>query len=112
MNNFPEFMKRSANIVPRTQQNTQKIEGYYYTANDGSQMAFWTYHADRTSKKHTHPFDEYMICVDGHVIVYINGEPHKLSKGDELVIPSEVEHYEKVTKGTRTIYAFGGKRIE
>ena len=39
--NFPEFMFRKENMIPADQQNTPDIEGYYYTANDGSQMAFW-----------------------------------------------------------------------
>lgn len=38
MNGFPDFMKRECNIVPVEQQNTSDIEGYYYTANDGSQI--------------------------------------------------------------------------
>jgi hypothetical protein len=49
---FPEFMFREKNRIPASQQNTPDIEGYYYTANDGSQMAFWIYKADRISKEH------------------------------------------------------------
>ena len=45
--NFPEFMFNDKNKIPMAQQNTPDIEGYYYTANDGSQMAFWIYKADR-----------------------------------------------------------------
>lgn len=41
MRAFPEYMKRDQNQVPTTAQNTPDIVGYYYTANDGSQMAFW-----------------------------------------------------------------------
>ena len=54
-------MFREKNKIPASQQNTPDIEGYYYTANDGSQMAFWIYKADRISKEHMHDFDEYMI---------------------------------------------------
>ena len=57
--NFPEFMVRKENMIPADQQNTPDIDGYYYTANDGSQMAFWIYKADRVSKEHTHDYDEY-----------------------------------------------------
>ena len=46
---FPEFMFREENKIPAAQQNTPDIEGYYYTANDGSQMAFWIYKADRVT---------------------------------------------------------------
>lgn len=61
MDNFPDFMKRNVNKVPTRQQNTPDIDGYYYTAQDGSQMTFWTCSADRTSKEHTHDYDEYRI---------------------------------------------------
>ena len=48
MNKFPEFMTRPMNKVPMQQQNTPDIQGYYYTAADGSQMAFWTWNTDNT----------------------------------------------------------------
>ena len=47
------------NKIPASQQNTPDIEGYYYTANDGSQMAFWIYKEDRVSKEHMHDYDEW-----------------------------------------------------
>ncbi len=58
---FPKFMCNEENMIPASQQNTLDIEGYYYTANDGSQMAFWTYKADSVSKEHTHDYDEWML---------------------------------------------------
>ncbi len=57
---FPDFMFREENRIPSAQQNTPDIEGYYYTANDGSQMAFWIYKADRVSTEHSHEYDEYI----------------------------------------------------
>ena len=66
---FPDFMLSKENRIPASQQNTPDIEGYYYTANDGSQMAFWIYKADRDSKDHVHDYDEYMLCVEGEYIV-------------------------------------------
>ena len=57
MKDFPDFIKREANRVGKSQQNTEDIEGYYYTASDGSQAALWTQYADRTSKEHCHDFD-------------------------------------------------------
>ena len=76
---FPEFMFRPSNKIPASQQNTPDIEGYYYTANDGSQMAFWIYKADRVSKEHQHDYDEYMLCVEGEYTVtirFIDPESH------------------------------------
>ena len=108
---FPEFMLRRENIIPVDQQNTPDIEGYYYTAADGSQMAFWTYKADRVSKEHTHDYDEYMIVVEGEYLVTIDGAEHLLRAGDELFIPKGALQGGKVKKGTRSIHAFGGQRV-
>ncbi|MPM03756.1 hypothetical protein SDC9_50023 [bioreactor metagenome] len=55
MKDFPEFMKNESNHIDSGQQNTKDIDGYYYTANDGSQMAFWTCYTDQVSKPHQHP---------------------------------------------------------
>jgi len=108
---FPEFMKNPQNHISNKEQNTQDIDGYFYEGEDGSQMAFWTCYSDRTSKKHTHEFDEYMVCVCGEYIVIMNDKEYVLRPGDELFIPKGTEQWGKCTAGTRTIHAFGGKRI-
>jgi hypothetical protein len=59
---FPKFMCNEKNLIPASQQNTPDIEGYYYTANDGSQMAFWIYKADRVGGKR--PFDPNIINIE------------------------------------------------
>jgi len=111
MKDFPEFMKRIVNRVPMEQQNTSDIDGYYYTAQNGSQMAFWTCLADRTSKEHIHDYDEYMVCLSGEYIITINGIETILQAGDEIFIPKGTLQGGKCKTGTRTIHAFGGKRI-
>ena len=65
MKSFPDFMKNPVNKVDASQQNTTDIDGYYFQGADGAQMAFWECHADKISKTHIHPFDEYMVCVCG-----------------------------------------------
>ncbi len=108
---FPDFMKRALNHVPAAQQNTRDVDGYYYTANDGSQMAFWTCRSDRTSAEHCHDFDEYMVCLSGEYRVRMNGKETVLGPGDELFIPKGTVQSGSCVAGTRTIHAFGGKRI-
>ena len=112
MMNFPEFMFNDKNKIPMAQQNTPDIEGYYYTANDGSQMAFWIYKADRDSKEHMHDYDEYMLCVEGEYVVTINGTENILHAGDELFIPKGSVQRGRVKAGTRSIHAFGGQRVK
>ena len=51
MKEFPDFMKNQLNHIDSSQQNTLDIDGYYYEGADGSQICFWTYYADRNSKK-------------------------------------------------------------
>lgn len=111
MKDFPAFMRSPANRVDPSQQNTQDIDGYYYTANDGIQMAFWTCYADRESAEHRHDFDEYMVCVSGRYTVIMDGGEIILNPGDELCIPRGTLQGGRCTAGTRTIHAFGGKRV-
>lgn len=112
MKDFPVFMKSEKNHISSEQQNTPDIDGYFYEGSDGSQMAFWTCHTDRVSKKHTHDFDEYMVCVYGQYTVIMNDKEFILNPGDELLIPKGTEQWGKCIAGTRTIHAFGGKRIK
>jgi quercetin dioxygenase-like cupin family protein len=111
MKTFPDFIKSSKNKVAASQQNTDDIEGYYFQGADSTQIAFWECHADQISKKHTHLFDEYMVCVSGEYTAYLNEQEIVLKQGDELYIPKGTEQWGKSVAGTRTIHAFGGKRI-
>ncbi len=112
MKTFPEFMKNPINKVGASQQNTADLEGYYFQGADETQIAFWECHADRVSQKHSHPFDEYMVCVSGKYTAYLNGKEFILGPGDELLIPNGTEQWGKCIAGTRTIHAFGGNRIK
>ncbi|MBN2488220.1 MAG: cupin domain-containing protein [Methanosarcinaceae archaeon] len=112
MKDFPDFMKNELNQIPTTEQNTQDLEGYYFEGADGSQMAFWTCHSEQVSKKHKHPFDEYMVCISGQYTVFMDNKKHVLNPGDELLIPKGTEQWGECKAGTRTIHAFGGKRIQ
>lgn len=111
MYDFPEFMKNEKNHIDRSQQNTLDIDGYYYEGADGSQICIWTYYSDRESNENIHEFDEYILCVAGEYIEVFSGEEHILHQGDELLVPKGTPHHGRVSKGTRTIHAFGGKRI-
>jgi len=112
MKHFPDFMKKDVNKVSASQQNTDDIEGYYFSGKDNSQMAFWECHSDRVSKIHKHEFDEYILCVSGEYTAYLDDKEIKLKPGDELVIPAGSEQWGKCKAGTRTIHAFGGIRIK
>ncbi len=112
MEHFPEFMKSQKNKIDANQQNTDDIEGYYYEAVDGSQIAFWECHSDRESIKHVHSFDEYTICVSGEYTACFDDKEIVLKSGDELFVPKGTVQWGRCKAGTRTISAFGGKRVE
>ena len=112
MNHFPDFMKNPKNRIDASQQNTADIEGYYFEGADDSQMAFWECKTDRMSQKHAHDFDEYMVCISGEYTAYLDGRKIVLMPGDELLIPRGTEQWGECKAGTRTIHAFGGKRIK
>ena len=111
LQDFPAFMKSRKNRIGTGEQNTADIEGYFFEGADGSQMAFWTCHADRESRPHSHPFDEYMVCVAGQYTAILDGREQMLGPGDELFIPAGTKQGGRCSAGTRTIHAFGGKRI-
>ena len=111
MDDFPQFMKNELNHIDSSQQNTADIDGYYYEGRDGSQICYWTYHSDRESKENVHEFDEYVFCVSGEHVEIFDGAEHVLHSGDELLIPKGTPHHGRAAKGTRTIHAFGGRRI-
>lgn len=111
MKDFPEFMKSEINHIDSKLQNTKDIDGYFFEGEDGCQMAFWTCNSDRTSNEHKHEFDEYMVCVCGQYTVTMNRQEFILNPGDELFIPKGTMQGGSCIAGTRTIHAFGGKRI-
>lgn len=104
-------MKNPLNKIDTSQQNTKDIEGYYFEGADGSQMAFWECSLDRESKKHVHDFDEYTIVVSGEYVACFEDKEIILKPGDELFVPKGTVQWGRCIAGTRTISAFGGKRI-
>ena len=55
---------------------------------------------------------EYVFCVNGQYTAFLNDKEFVLNPGDELFIPKGTEQWGKCIAGTRTIHAFGGKRIQ
>jgi mannose-6-phosphate isomerase-like protein (cupin superfamily) len=112
MDQFPEFMRRPANRIAKSQQVTPGVEGYVFDGADGSQMTFWTCGETAMSTEHAHDFDEYMLVVKGRYTLIINGERVTLSAGEEYFIPRGTPHSGEVLAGTRTIHAFAGHRAD
>jgi mannose-6-phosphate isomerase-like protein (cupin superfamily) len=111
MNDFPAFMKSPKNKISSKSQYSKAIQGYVYDGADGSQMAFWTHEIDGTSQEHAHNYDEYFVVVQGKYTLIIGGKKILLGVGQEYFIPKGVAHAGEYSAGTRTIHAFGGKRV-
>jgi len=65
MDDFPEFMKCSANKIATSSQSTPGVEGYVFDGVDGSQMASGLATRTAISAPHVHEYDEYMTVVQG-----------------------------------------------
>ncbi len=112
MHDFPAFLKNPLNRIASSSQYTDDIEGYVFDGADGSQVAFWKCDQDRTSRAHSHDFDEYVLVVSGRCVVVLGERRIELHAGDEFVIPRGTPQSMEVCAGTRTIHVFGGKRAE
>jgi mannose-6-phosphate isomerase-like protein (cupin superfamily) len=112
MEDFPVFMKAAANRIAASGQSTPGVEGYFYDGLDGGQMAFWTCHETAVSAPHVHDFDEYMVVVHGSYTLVLGQEHIFLKAGEEYFIPKGTRHSGEVSAGTRTIHAFGGRRVK
>lgn len=112
MNDFPQFMRSSANRIATTSQGTPGVEGFVFDGADGSQMAFWTCHQTAASGVNVHEYDEYMLVVQGCCTLIIGDQRIPLQAGEEYHIPKGVSHSTEVLADTRTIHAFGGRRAE
>ena len=111
MNEFPDFMKNTANAI-NTASQSKNVEGYVYEGSDGSQMAHWTCNSDGISEEHVHDFDEYFIILNGQYTLIIGSRRTVLKTGQEYFIEKGIPHSAEFVKGTRTIHAFGGRRVK
>jgi len=87
MDDFPAFMKCSANRIASSSQSTPGVEGYVFDGVDGSQMAFWTCRETAASAMHAHEYDEYMMVVQDCYTLIIYGQQIPSGSGEEYFIP-------------------------
>jgi uncharacterized cupin superfamily protein len=79
---------------------------------DGAQMAFWTVERDAETAEHEHAFDEWFIVLEGSYALTLGGRAIEVRAGEECFIPKGTKIAGRVTAGTRTIHAFGGRRAD
>lgn len=112
MNDFPKFMRHPYNRIFSESQYGEGLEGYVFDGADGGQMTIWSCKTAGQSTEHAHDFDEYLVVVQGKYILVIAGEKIPLGVGQEYFIPKGTRHAGEYLGGTRTIHAFGGRRVK
>jgi quercetin dioxygenase-like cupin family protein len=110
MDDFPAFMKNPKHRIHSGSHYVKGIEGFVYDGADGSQIALWSAREAGTAAEHFHPFDEYIVTVQGEYILHMDGKAIALKPGQECLVPKGKKHYGERVPNTRTIHAFGGKR--
>ena len=112
MPDYPPFMKSPADRIATTSQHTPGVEGYVFDGADGSQMTFWSVERDAVTVEHVHEFDEWFVVVEGSYALTPDGKEAVVLAGQECFIPKGTRISGRVTSGTRTVHAFGGRRAE
>jgi len=64
---------------------------------DGSNMtSLWSrWEVGASAPEHTHPHEQIGICLQGQIIVTINGIDHTVEAGEFYFIPGDVPHAER-----------------
>jgi quercetin dioxygenase-like cupin family protein len=110
MDDFPEFLKNPKNRIHSDSHYVAGLESYVFDGADGSQITIWSCRERGKAVEHTHPFDEYILTVQGEYTLHIGGKRIRLKPGQEYLVPKGTPHYGERIAKTRTIHAFGGKR--
>jgi len=110
MDDFPKFMKNPKNAIHIDSHYVAGLEGFVFDGADGSQIALWSACDAGVATEHSHPFDEYIVTVQGEYTLHMDGKRISLKPGEECFIPRGTLHYGERIANTRTIHAFGGKR--
>jgi quercetin dioxygenase-like cupin family protein len=110
MDDFPEFMKNPKNAIHIDSHYVAGLQGFVFDGADGSQIALWSAQDAGTASEHSHPYEEYIVTVEGEYILHMDGKAVSLKPGQEILIPKGTKHYGQRVAHTRTIHAFGGKR--
>jgi quercetin dioxygenase-like cupin family protein len=110
MDDFPKFMKNPKNAIHAGSHYVAGLEGFVFDGAEGSQLILWSGREAGTAEEHSHPYDEYIVTVQGEYILHMDGGKISLKPGQECLVPQGKKHYGERIANTRTIHAFGGKR--
>lgn len=112
LGSFPAFMTSAANRVTDASLSIPGVEAYVFNGTDGTRLILCHAKSDAETAEQWQDFDEYLVVLEGHYVVRINGMDMHLDAGREFVIPRGARISGRYTAGTRTIHARGGKAPE
>jgi uncharacterized protein YndB with AHSA1/START domain len=109
---FPAFLKQPGNRVAPAPGLPQGAEGYLFDGEGGVQVLFAQAGVDTDIPEHILDFDEHVIVLEGTYTLRIGSENEiRVERGQELVVPKGGKVSGRLTAGTRTIHAFGGRNL-
>jgi quercetin dioxygenase-like cupin family protein len=110
MDDFPRFLKNPKNAIHVDSHYVAGLDGFVFDGADGSQIILWAGREAGIATEHSHPYDEYILGVQGEYTLHMGGKRITLKPGQEALVPMGTLHYGERIANTRTIHAFGGKR--
>lgn len=55
-------------------------------------ITLFSFDAGQRLSEHTAPFDAFVQVIEGHAEVIINGQLHKLTAGESIIMPANIPH--------------------
>lgn len=55
-------------------------------------ITLFSFDAGQRLSEHTAPFDAFVQVIEGQAEVIINGQPHKLTAGESIIMPANIPH--------------------
>jgi len=61
-------------------------------------VTLFAFDKEQALSEHTAPFDALVYIVDGEAEILINAKPHRLSKGELIIMPANIPHAVKAVE--------------
>jgi len=100
MVSFPDFIRH----LPKVDVKIDGFTGYLFQ-DSHQQIVFMEFTKDTDIAEHIHE-SQWEIVLDGSVDVWIDGDKHHYSRGDQFFIPANIPHRANVYAGYKAMSCF------
>lgn len=97
---FPDMITK----LPEADAPATGIRRWLFQGEEG-QITFIEAQPGIAEKPHSHG-DQWQVLLDGEITIYVDGKPHRMTKGDSMFIPAGVVHYGTIDKVTHMVTYF------